>query len=128
MLCATFAGGRVAVLRRAVREHAAGLGLAGRRLEDFVLAVNEVVTNAVVHGGGGGRLRLWPRAGSLWCEVVDDGPGLPSGWTSWTRASKPPPGLATGGRGLWLTCVLCDQVTIVSGPGGTRVTVAAVLE
>ncbi|WP_211212689.1 ATP-binding protein [Nonomuraea coxensis] len=117
-----FARGGITPLRRTVAEHAAREGLAGARLEDFVLAVNEVTTNAVVHGGGRGTLRLWSHAGRLWCEVSDEGPGLPPGWTA---ARPPPAGLESGGRGLWLTRTLCDQVTIVSGPRGTTVMFAA---
>ncbi|WP_220449033.1 ATP-binding protein [Nonomuraea mesophila] len=119
MLRVSFARGHITGLRRTVTEHAARAGLAGRRLEDFVLAVNEVTTNAVLHGGGHGRLRVWSRDGCLWCEVSDDGPGLPPGWLGDTR---PPRGLDFGGRGLWLTRMVCEHVLIVSGPRGTTVT------
>jgi anti-sigma regulatory factor (Ser/Thr protein kinase) len=125
VLCAAFARGRITFVRRAVAEHAACEGLTGRGLEDFVLAVNEITTNAVVHGGGRGRLRLWSHAGRLWCEVTDEGPGLPPGWMADMR---PPAGYAECGRGLWLTRMLCDQITIVSGPRGTTVTFAAALD
>ncbi|MBF8188718.1 ATP-binding protein [Nonomuraea sp. K274] len=117
----SFARGRLAMLRGAVAEHAAREGLAGPFLEDFVLAVNEISANAVLHGGGHGRLRLWSYEGRLWCEITDHGPGLPPGWTG----DRPPPAvLDHRGRGLWLTRTLCDDLTIVSGPGGTTVTFA----
>ncbi|MER6580193.1 MULTISPECIES: ATP-binding protein [unclassified Nonomuraea] len=125
VLRATFARGRITFLRRAVAEQAAYEGLSGRRLEDFVLAVNEVTTNAVLHGGGQGRLRLWSGEGRLWCEVTDQGPGLPPGWMG---EARPPAGLEFRGRGLWLTRMLCDHITIVSGPAGTSVTFAAALD
>ncbi|WP_200824116.1 ATP-binding protein [Nonomuraea solani] len=125
MLCTSFARGRITSLRRTVTEHAGYEGLSGRHLEDFVLAVNEIVTNAVVHGGGHGRLLLWSHDGRLWCEVADEGPGLPAGWMGHTR---PPAGFEFRGRGLWLTRMLCDQITIVSGPRGTTVTFAAMGE
>jgi len=112
------------MLRRTVSERAAGEGLTGPDLEDFVVAVNEIITNAVLHGGGGGRLRMWWQHGRLWCEVTDEGPGMPRGWSS---AAPPPSGFEAGGRGLWLTRLLCDQLTIVSGPGGTSVTFAAAI-
>ncbi|TDC00370.1 ATP-binding protein [Nonomuraea longispora] len=118
----SFARGHITELRRTVTEHAAGEGLAGGCLEDFVLAVNEVSTNAVLHGGGHGRLRVWPGDGRLWCEVSDDGPGLPPGWLGDTR---PPRGMGFGGRGLWLTRMVCEHVLIVSGPRGTTVTFAS---
>ncbi|MEV0390880.1 ATP-binding protein [Nonomuraea sp. NPDC050643] len=125
VLCASFARGRITFLRRAVAEHATYEGLSGRSLEDFVLAVNEIITNAVVHGGGHGRLLLWSHGGRLWCEVTDEGPGLPAGWISDLR---PPAGSEFRGRGLWLTRMLCEHITIVSGPKGTSVTFAAMNE
>ncbi|MEU7744872.1 ATP-binding protein [Nonomuraea sp. NPDC049158] len=125
VLCTGFAQGRITALRRLVSERAAGEGLAGKRLEDFVLAVNEITTNAVLHGGGSGRLRLWWHEDRLWCEVTDEGPGLPPGWTD---AAHTPPEHEPRGRGLWLTRLLCDQVTVVSGPGGTSVRFAAARE
>jgi anti-sigma regulatory factor (Ser/Thr protein kinase) len=122
VLSETFARGRITLLRRTIAACAAAEGLAGRRLEDFVVAVNEVTTNAVLHGGGRGRVRLWWQHGRLWCEVADEGPGLPPGWST---ASPPPAGFEAGGRGLWLTRLLCRHLTIVSGPSGTTVTFAA---
>ncbi|MEO3804020.1 ATP-binding protein [Nonomuraea sp. B1E8] len=122
MLRVSFARGHITGLRRTVTELAAGEGLAAGRLEDFVLAVNEVATNAVVHGGGHGRLRLWTRDGRLWCEVADDGPGLPPGWMGDTG---PPMGYEFQGRGLWLTRMVCEHLVIVSGPRGTTVTFAS---
>ncbi|MBB6553462.1 ATP-binding protein [Nonomuraea rubra] len=53
-------------------------GLDGARLDDFLLAVDEGVVNAVVHGGGAGRLSLWCGNGVLCCEVSDQGPGIPA--------------------------------------------------
>lgn len=125
VLCLSFARGRITFLRRTVAEHARYEGLTGRRLEDFVLAVNEITTNAVEHGGGHGRLRLWSHEEWLWCEIADEGPGMPAGWVGDMR---PPAGFDFRGRGLWLTSMLCDLITIVSGPAGTTVTFAAVRE
>jgi signal transduction histidine kinase len=48
-------------------------------LDVFVLAVHEVTGNAVQHGGGRGRARLWYADGALRCRVTDDGPGLTGG-------------------------------------------------
>jgi anti-sigma regulatory factor (Ser/Thr protein kinase) len=123
VLCVAFARGRLTSLRGEVAEHAAREGLTGRRLEDFVLAVNEIITNAVLHGGGYGKLVLTAAGGLLWCEVTDQGRGLPPGWVGDLR---PPTGYEPGGRGLWLTGLLCDHFTVVSGPAGTCVTFAAV--
>ena len=46
-------------LRSAVATAAAGASLHGERADDLVLAVNELATNSICHGGGQGTLRIW---------------------------------------------------------------------
>jgi serine/threonine-protein kinase RsbW len=92
-------------------------GLGGLRLDGFVLAVNEIMTNAVRHGAGRGRVRLWRTATGLRCEVRDDGRGEPVHFNGHTL----PPTEATGGRGLWLARTLCDTFDVETGRDGTRV-------
>ena len=111
-------------LRQRVTACAAEAGLRGQRLQAFVMAVNEIITNAVLHGGGLGRLRLWRGDRQLVCEVSDRGPGIPAGRAA---AVRPPPE-ATGGRGLWLTRRLCDAFSLETGRHGTTVRVAAALD
>ncbi len=111
-------------LRQRVAGCAREAGLRGQRLQAFVMAVNEIITNAVLHGGGRGRLRLWCRDRELVCEVSDRGPGIPG---EHTTAERPPPE-ATSGRGLWLTRRLCDAFSVETGRHGTTVRVAAVLD
>ena len=111
-------------LRRKVAACAAEAGLAGIRLQSFVMAVNEIVTNAVVHGGGLGRLRLWLAGRQLVCEVSDTGPGIPDGQVQTDR----PPAEATSGRGLWLTRTLCDAFSVETGGNGTTVRVASAVD
>jgi serine/threonine-protein kinase RsbW len=112
--------GRLTAVRHEVAGFATAAGLAGRRLSDLVLAVNELVTNAVQHGGGTGGVRLWCTAEAVCAEITDHGPGLPPRHDAHRR----PPPSASGGRGLWLVHRLCDEVAIVTGPAGTTVTVA----
>jgi serine/threonine-protein kinase RsbW len=114
----------VTALRHSVAEHAAAAGLAGQRLQDFVLAINEIITNAVRHGGGRGHLRLWCRDGVLWGEVTDRGPGMSE---SAPDGHRLPPASSVGGRGLWLARRLTDMITIDTGPRGTIVRTAATL-
>ncbi len=94
-------------LRSAVRRHAEHLGLPDTKVHDLVCAANEIATNTIMHGGGGGTLRLWHQQPSVICEVR--GPG---------RIVDPlagrvsPPEHAQSGRGLWLATQLCDLVQI----------------
>jgi serine/threonine-protein kinase RsbW len=108
-------------LRHRVAACAGEAGLVGSRLQGFVLAVNEITTNAVVHGGGLGRLRLWLATRELICEVSDAGPGMPGGVVP---PHRPPPTEARGGRGLWLTRSLCDGFSVRTGQLGTTVRLA----
>jgi anti-sigma regulatory factor (Ser/Thr protein kinase) len=118
LLTAAFDRHAITSLRHAVSDRASGAGLAGLRLDGFVLAVNEIMTNAVRHGGGTGELRLWLDNGSLLCEVRDTGAGIASeGFIGYVL----PPTTADGGRGLWLARHLCDAVTIDADNGGTTV-------
>ncbi|MDG4828720.1 ATP-binding protein [Solwaraspora sp. WMMD1047] len=117
-----FAEGEVTGLRRQVGEHAAAAGLDAGPADDFVLAVNEAMSNAVRHGGGGGVMRVW-RNGELIAEISDEGPGFDvEARTSWAVPPRPSP---TGGLGLWLASQVCDTMSIESGPDGTVVRVSA---
>jgi anti-sigma regulatory factor (Ser/Thr protein kinase) len=125
LLSQMFTRAQITAIRHAVTNCAGGSGLAGQRLEDFALAVNELVTNAVRHAGGRGRVRLWRTDHGLYCEVTDDGPGIPTDRVE--PQTGPPPAFAPDGRGLWLVSQLCDDVTINSGPDGTTVRIVATL-
>ena len=124
LLTAGFDADRITPLRHAVLRCAQFVGLPGQRLEDFVLAVNEIVTNAVKHAGGRGRLRMWLKDGSLRCEVADEGDGIPE---ARLEGQQLPPSFAVSGRGLWLARHLCDLLTVQTGPEGTKVTLSASL-
>jgi serine/threonine-protein kinase RsbW len=104
--------------RHDISGYAAAAGLNGRRLEGFVLAVNEIMTNAVRHGGGRGEIRLWRTAGDLICQIRDSGQGAPA---VRFNGYELPPTSATGGRGLWLARRMCDSLEIESGTSGTTV-------
>lgn len=118
LIQAGFDGGSVTRIRHAVVKSAANAGLSGQQLDDFVLAVNELTTNAVRHAGGRGEIRLWSAGDAVFCEVADDGEGIPRGRVD--GADRPGPS-ATGGWGLWLARRLCDDVSIETGPAGTTV-------
>jgi anti-sigma regulatory factor (Ser/Thr protein kinase) len=110
-----FSEGELVGLREAVAAHADAAGLDSARTEDLVLIAHELATNAVRHGGGRGRLRLWKEGNTILCRVTDDGPGLPPALEPLTR---PDPGSA-GGRGMWLVTRFADRIEINrNGHGG----------
>ncbi len=118
LLTEPFTVQEITPLRHAVAQHASISGLAGARLEDFVLAVHESIVNAVEHGGGRGHLRMWRADGLLRVETVDHGPGIPNGYLNGHRR---PPDTAFTGRGIFLIRRLCDGVDLRTGPAGTTV-------
>jgi anti-sigma regulatory factor (Ser/Thr protein kinase) len=122
LLTESFDHSSVTALRHAVASCAASAGLAGDRLDDFVVAVNELLTNAVRHGGGTGLVTLWRADDAVVCEVSDSGAGL-SG-SAPDRAVRPPAD-QPGGWGLWLAEELTDTFQLRTGNGGTTVRVSS---
>jgi anti-sigma regulatory factor (Ser/Thr protein kinase) len=118
LLDRTFGRDEITLVRHQVSRCLAMAGFTGDRLQGFVLAVNEVITNVVLHAGGHGRLVLWLTAGSAWCTVTDSGPGIPDRYLS---APDVPAAFEVGGRGIWLAYQLCDEVTTATGPIGTTI-------
>jgi anti-sigma regulatory factor (Ser/Thr protein kinase) len=101
-------------LRSAVAAHGSALGLPASRVHDLVLVAHELASNAVRHGGGSGRLRVWRLDGSVYCEVADAGGGF-----LFSNPERRPDVNATGGRGLWIIARLADDVRVESGEQGT---------
>jgi serine/threonine-protein kinase RsbW len=87
-----------------------------------VVAVNELLTNAVRHGGGTGRVALWRADGAVVCEVSDSGAGLAEPMSS--RPARPAAD-QPGGWGLWLAEELTDSFQLTTGNGGTTVRVSS---
>lgn len=119
LISEAFDRSRVTALRHAVAARAGAAGLTDDRLDDFVVAVNELLTNAVRHGGGTGHLTLSCAAGSVICEVTDHGTG-----TGALRQEKPAPD-QPGGWGLYLVRELTDTFALKTGPEGTAVRVSS---
>jgi anti-sigma regulatory factor (Ser/Thr protein kinase) len=111
-------------LRSAVAAHGDRLGVNGDRLSDLLLIAHELASNAIIHGGGRGRLRLWGGDGRVHCRVEDRGGGFAA---SAAEAGRQTPAIgAANGRGLWLVRQLADHVEIDTDARGTSIT--AVLE
>jgi anti-sigma regulatory factor (Ser/Thr protein kinase) len=108
-----FGSGSRAELRELVARHAVAAGLDPSRAADLVLAVDELATNSLRHGGGRGTLRIWRDDAALVCEVRD------AGRFEDPLAGRERPSVdRDGGRGLWMVNQLCDLVqlrTLASG-------------
>ncbi|MEL7361682.1 MAG: ATP-binding protein [Bacteroidota bacterium] len=93
-------------------------GLVGEVQDHILLAVAEVVANAVEHGnaatsGDSVRLRLIGDDQSWTLRVSDEGDGLTS--EALDSASLPTDVLETGGRGLFIIQQLADAVWLEDG-------------
>jgi anti-sigma regulatory factor (Ser/Thr protein kinase) len=105
-------------LREFVSQVAHRARLSSERTENLRLAVNELASNSVRHGGGAGTLTTWRQNDVLVCQVSDSG-RIDERLVGRVR---PDPDQA-GGRGLWLVNHLCDLVQIRSDASGSSVRV-----
>jgi anti-sigma regulatory factor (Ser/Thr protein kinase) len=103
-------------IRHFATDAAARFGLVRPRLDDLALAVAELTTNSVVHGGGSGLLRVWAEHGHVVCEVRDRGH-----LTDLLAGRRPPSRGQHGGRGLLIVNLVADLVRVHTGPGGSTV-------
>ncbi|HSD23307.1 MAG TPA: sensor histidine kinase [Solirubrobacterales bacterium] len=115
-----FGLGDLPAIRRLVGSFAIDAGLPGSRAEEIVLAVNEIATNAAIHGRPPSTLRAWHTDGELVVEVTDAGYGIRNS----LAGQLPPRADGLGGRGLWLARLLCDAVEVCNS-GGCTVTMHA---
>jgi serine/threonine-protein kinase RsbW len=104
-------------LRPARRVTAAWAVQAGRpaaRAEDFVIAVSEIAANAVRHGSPAALLLLRVAGGAATAEIRDSG--------CWRPAAGAASGNGrSGGSGLAVARLVCDEVGIGAGAGGATV-------
>lgn len=102
-------------LRESVYEAGVAAGLGAQRVTDLVLAAHELAVNSVMHGGGGGTLRVWAEDGALFVEVADQG-----GFPEEAAPDDPPDGVRRaspeGGLGLRIVRRACDAVEISRDP------------
>ncbi|MFV2101538.1 ATP-binding protein [Micromonospora sp. LOL_024] len=122
LLSEEFTAQTVTALRHLLAARIAAAGLTGDVAEDLVLAVHELVTNAVLHGGGRGRLELFQQTGQLVCEVTDHGRRHGTDLAVHLPATNTP-----GGRGLWLAHHLTGALTLTRRHDGITATVTASL-
>ena len=70
-------------VRRPTVTWATRAGMSAEAADDFVIAVNEIATNAVRHGSPRASLRLWVSGGAGVAEIRDSG--------RWAAAAAPTP-------------------------------------
>src|SRR5262245_17487928 len=78
LLETSFGEGELPAVRQRLEAVARRCGLTPDEAYDWVIAVNELMANAIRHGGGTGLVRVW-RDGDLYCEVHDRGAGFAAG-------------------------------------------------
>jgi anti-sigma regulatory factor (Ser/Thr protein kinase) len=106
----------LAQIRRFVAKYANHAGL--DRVDDLVLAVDELAANSIRHGGGTGSVSLWTESGYVVSQVADHGYlGDP------LAGRTPAPVDQYGGRGLLMVNHLADLVRTHTTPDGTAIRV-----
>jgi anti-sigma regulatory factor (Ser/Thr protein kinase) len=111
--------GDYAGVRRAVRSLLDTVEGPADVLEDFLMAVDEITSNAVRHGAPPAGLRLWTAPGRLVATIRDSGSGLDDPFAGYGPAHGED--LSRGGMGLWLARQLCDHVAIRRDEHGASV-------
>lgn len=107
-------------LRHSISEICRQAGLSDEPLGHFALAVQELMTNAIRHGGGWGLVRLHRDGNLLTCTVIDFGPGFAGDPATFGAL---PSGDSKGGRGLFLARRLTTSMLVDSRRARTVVTV-----
>jgi anti-sigma regulatory factor (Ser/Thr protein kinase) len=115
-----FLGTDIGDVRALVRAAGTVAGVPADELDNLLVAVSEIATNAVVHGSAVGSVTVEHVMAGLVVEISDEGGGLPDG-----LVVQRPAGDAVGGRGLWLARLMCPQIEVSSSPHGVTVRLAA---
>ncbi len=113
----TFTAADLPQVRRFTATCAGRSGMSAETADDFVIAVNEIATNAVRHGSPRAWLRLWVSGEALVAEIRDTGrwPGDPVPVQAARRPAE------QGGMGLEVARLVCDDVQIKTDSTGTAV-------
>lgn len=89
---------------RIARTADAAPGISRARVDEFILAVNEVLTNGLQHGRPPIALSMWIEPHALTCLVVDQGPGIANPVVGYRGSARP--------TGLHIARRCCDELTI----------------
>ncbi|MER6214818.1 sensor histidine kinase [Streptomyces sp. NPDC001674] len=107
----SYTHGDLAAVRSKVAQCASDAGVSQEQQSKLAVAVTEIATNSIIHGGGRGTVRTWAQDSVFLCEFRD------AGYIADPMAGRVRPSAQQlGGRGLWLAHQLCDLVEIRSTP------------
>ena len=95
----SFDGDSLYAVRATVAAHASEAGIQDGRVRNVVLAVHELAANAVRHGAGQGRMRLWVTGDGIRCEMTDA--GAPSAGANGDDQDTRSRDAASAGAELW---------------------------
>ncbi len=108
--------------RHAVAKLGAGSDVGTAEIDDLIVAVSEVVTNAILHGRPPTTLRAWADRGCVVVTVHDRGSGPENPFVGFLPTDK---GHAEGGYGLWIAHQLCHRVSLDADDDGFTVRLVA---
>lgn len=114
----------LAAVRQFTAVQARQAGLPPGRVDDLVIAVNEVASNTLAHTAGPGRLAIWSTPREVICQISDTGHITDP--LAGTR-----PGLSEGlgaHMGLWVVRQICDLAEIHTSPTGTTIRLHMLLD
>lgn len=119
-------------LRETVLAHATAAGMPESRATEVMLVAHELASNAILHGGGTGWLRIRTAAGALHCQVTDPGIARSDGHppratpdpATTVSAPQPQRWPTQRGHGLWLIRQAADHFSVITGPHGSQVDVS----
>ncbi len=119
---------QLAVVRAFIRDHAAGAGADEEAIDDLVTAVDESLTNIIVHGyrGRAGTVEVAIDAdgSALVVQLRDDAPAFDPTAAPVPDMTLPLERRAPGGLGIHLTRELTDSVSYRRTANGNELTLS----
>ena len=95
---------------------------------EYLLGVDEVLVNALVHGGGPATLRMWAQHDRVVTTVTDPGAGFDDPYRGYTTRPVGAPESTPPQLGLWLARQMCDDLGVRHDHEGFTVRLRADLD
>ena len=116
----------LAEMREFVEECARILGANENQTSDILLAVNEAVTNSILHGYGGSGpigIEVQRENGQLWVRIIDQAPPFDPTRHTTPDINRPLDDCGLGGMGIHMMRELMDDMLYrTSAEGGNELT------